>query len=292
MINADIEQGRILAYPCLSLYRRFYWLKFTSNYRNFSTDTMAHKLNRFLKVTSAAILLSMGMGLGFAWSEIIKLTPYDPLAVKQKLEPKLTGHFIADGAPVFIRIFKETAELEVWMKNVLGEWVLFQNYPICYSSGMLGPKLKQGDLQSPEGFYTVAKSQMNPNSKYHLSFNLGFPNKFDKANGRTGSYLMVHGNCLSVGCYAMTDGKIEEIYTLAESAFNNGQESFQVHVFPFRMNDDNMMFYEKSKWIGFWKNLKQGYDYFEQHKEVPNITVSGKQYKITAPAETGFKLWN
>ena len=282
MINADIEQGRILAYPCLSLYRRFYSLEFVSYYRDFSTDTMAHKIHRFLKVIFATILLSGALGLGFAWSEIIKLTPYDPLAVKLKLEPKLTGHFIADGAPIFIRIFKETAELEVWMKNVLGQWVLFKNYPICYFSGKLGPKLKEGDLQSPEGFYTVSKKQMNPNSNYHLSFNLGFPNKFDRVNGRTGSYLMVHGNCISVGCYAMTDGKVEEIYTLANESFNEGQETFQVHVFPFRMSDENMLFYGKSKWIGFWKNLKQGYDYFEQHNEVPKITVSGKQYEIEA----------
>ena len=251
-----------------------------------TTKTSGRK-NRSRKVRIAAALvlsclvLGLGVGLGLTWTGIVKLTPYDSLAVKQKLAPKQSERQIANGAPVFIRIFKASAELELWMQNIKGQWQLFEIYPICYFSGQLGPKLKEGDKQSPEGFYEVSQSQMNPNSTYHLSFNLGFPNKFDRANGRTGSYLMVHGNCVSIGCYAMTDEKIEEIYTLANAALNNTQTSFQVHVFPFRMSKENMAAYADSKWLGFWQNLKQGYDYFEQHKQPPNITIAGRKYQVS-----------
>jgi len=226
-----------------------------------------------------AVLFS-ALGIGLASSGIVKFSRYDQKAVRQSLKPMLEEKRIPLGAPLFIRIFKKTAELEVWMKDEAGQWQLFQNYPICYFSGNLGPKLKEGDLQSPEGFYRVSKSQMNPKSSYHLSFNLGYPNRFDRANGRTGSYLMVHGNCVSIGCYAMTDEKIEEIYTLASAAFKGGQKTFQVHVFPFRMGEENMQEHAGSKWADFWQNLKQGYDFFEENKRLPKITVSDKRYKI------------
>lgn len=233
-----------------------------------------------MKVALTAAVLATSVSLGLAWSGIVKLSPYDKVAVQRQLAPKLAEQQFADGAPLFIRIFKQSAELELWLKDKHGQWKLYQNYPICYFSGQLGPKIKEGDRQSPEGFYTVSKSQMNPNSTYHLSFNLGFPNKFDRANGRAGSYLMVHGNCVSIGCYAMTDEKIEEIYTLASAAFKNGQKAFQVHVFPFRMNSENMLAHAESEWLGFWQNLKQGYDHFELHKSPPAVTVQAKKYVI------------
>jgi len=108
-----------------------------------------------------------------------------------------------------------------------------KDYIICASSGYLEPKLKEGDRQAPEGFYKVKKQQLNPHSKYHLSFNLGYPNKYDKAHKRTGTFLMVHGNCVSAGCYAMTDEKIEKIYALVEGALEHGQKYIDVHAFPF-----------------------------------------------------------
>lgn len=183
------------------------------------------------------------------------------------------------GDPIFIRIFKEESMLEVWIKPE-HEYVLFKKYPICAYSGHLGPKLKEGDKQAPEGFYSVKTNQLNPNSSYHLSFNLGYPNKYDRAHGRTGSYLMVHGECVSIGCYAMTNPKIEEIYKLVEEALKSGQTSVPVHAFPFYMGDTNMAEHEESRWYEFWMELKEGYDYFEAEKLPPSIKVENKIYTI------------
>ncbi|MFV0294896.1 MAG: L,D-transpeptidase family protein [Hyphomicrobiaceae bacterium] len=182
--------------------------------------------------------------------------------------------------PIFIRIFKEESELEVWKQREDGRFYHFKTYPICNWSGTLGPKLKQGDRQAPEGFYTISHSQMNPNSKYYLAFNLGFPNAFDRANGRTGSSLMVHGKCKSAGCYAMTDALIEEIYGLARESFSAGHPTFEVHAYPFRMTDANMARHRKSQWFRFWTVMKQGYDYFEARHTLPPVTVCGGQYHV------------
>lgn len=187
-----------------------------------------------------------------------------------------------EDSPLFVRIFKEESELEVWKVADDGQYRLFKTYPICKWSGELGPKLQQGDLQAPEGFYQVRASQMNPNSNYYLSFNLGFPNTFDKAHDRTGAHLMVHGDCKSAGCYAMTDALIEEIYILAREAFKSGQEEFNVHAFPFRMTDENMRRHRGSKWYGFWRNLKEGYEYFEQAKRPPAVKVCERRYLVNA----------
>lgn len=183
------------------------------------------------------------------------------------------------GDHVFIRIFKKEALLEVWIRTDT-VYEHLKDYPICAYSGYLGPKLQEGDRQAPEGFYQVKKHQLNPNSKYHLSFNLGYPNTYDRAHGRTGSFLMVHGSCVSDGCYAMTDEKITEIYALVEGALANGQKSIQVHAYPFYMTDENMAIYESSQWYGFWMNLKEGYAYFEEEKLPPHINVKNKQYTI------------
>jgi len=183
------------------------------------------------------------------------------------------------GDPVYLRIFKEEAELEVWMQH--GErYHLIQTYPICAYSGDLGPKLQEGDRQSPEGFYYVTKSRLNPNSRFHLSFNLGYPNRYDRAHGRTGSFLMVHGDCVSIGCYAMTDEKIEEIYELVEQALTEGQKSVYVHVFPFRMTAANMQRHQGERWYTFWENLKEGYDRFEKYHEPSKVTVRQKKYRF------------
>lgn len=184
---------------------------------------------------------------------------------------------LAYGSPVFIRIFKEEKELEVWVKKEEA-FKLFRTYSIVAMSGHLGPKLREGDRQAPEGFYFVTPSRMNPNSRFHLSFNLGYPNRYDRAHSRTGSALMVHGNQVSIGCFAMTDPKIEEIYALADAALRNGQKFFRIHCFPFRMTADNMKKHGESKWIAFWQNLKTGYDFFEKTRQPPNVEVRDKKY--------------
>ena len=197
--------------------------------------------------------------------------------VAPMLELELSELGVELGNPIFIRIFKESHELELWVQQD-EEYKLFKTYEICNLSGELGPKLREGDGQSPEGFYSVGERQLNPNSHYHLSFDIGFPNTYDKLHGSTGSALMIHGDCISVGCFAMTDSRIEEIYTLAQEALRNGQQFFRVHIFPFRMTETNMKKHKRSKWLGFWQNLKEGYDYFEQTKTPPQINVKGKKY--------------
>ncbi len=181
------------------------------------------------------------------------------------------------GSAVYIRIFKASSELEVWVQSG-SKFKLFKTYPICNFSGNPGPKLATGDWQSPEGFYFVKPAQLNPWSQYHLSFNLGYPNKYDRTHGRTGSALMVHGSCVSVGCYAMTDPQIEEIYTLMVAAFEGSQAFVRVHAFPFRMSEENLQAQKDHHWIEFWQNLKTGYDYFATHGRPPNVEVVNGLY--------------
>lgn len=197
------------------------------------------------------------------------------------LKPLLSRQGFRLGAPVFIRIFKEEGILEVWLQK-RRKFKLFKSYPICKFSGDLGPKLKEGDGQSPEGFYSVPPTALNPYSSFHLSFNLGYPNAFDRALGRTGSLLMVHGNCVSIGCYAMTDPGIEEIYTLVEAALRDGQEAFQVHSFPFRMTPGNLARHDSSEWRDFWLNLREGYDLFERDRVPPAVIVRDRRYVFTS----------
>lgn len=177
------------------------------------------------------------------------------------------------GTAAFIRVFKEESELEVWLKMTGSQqYALYKTYPICNFSGLLGPKLKEGDKQAPEGFYKVGASQMNPWSQYHLSFNLGFPNEYDRAWGRTGSALMIHGGCESIGCYAMTNVQMEDIYLLTEVSIENGH-NVPVHIFPFRMTAEKILERRDSDWLEFWMNLKEGYDYFEITKIPPPVNV-------------------
>lgn len=185
------------------------------------------------------------------------------------------------GSPIFIRIFKQEEELELWIQKGL-RYRLFKTYTICDYSGDIGPKLKEGDKQSPEGFYKVTAEMMNPWSNYHLAFNLGFPNEYDTAYARTGSNIMVHGRCSSVGCFAMTDFRMDEIYTLADAALRNGQESFEVHIFPFRLNNPNLQAHAANNWHPFWLNLKEGYDLFETEKIPPEVTVYENRYQFSS----------
>lgn len=186
------------------------------------------------------------------------------------------------GAPIFVRIFKDPGVLETWVQTREGKFTLHKQYDICTFSGTLGPKRKQGDKQAPEGFYFVKPGQMNPWSRFHLSFNLGFPNAYDRYHGRTGDFLMVHGNCVSSGCYAMTDAYIEEIYSLAFAALQNGQAYFRVHIFPFPLKDERLSSMRQNRWYDFWLNLKEGYDYFEKHRRPPDIEVRNGRYSVEA----------
>jgi len=201
-----------------------------------------------------------------------------------RFEDRLKAHGLSLGAPVFIRIFKLESELELWVKKD-GRFVRFATYPICLWSGRLGPKIKEGDRQAPEGFYTVAEEQLNPNSRWHRSFNLGFPNAFDQAHGRTGSFLMVHGGCGSIGCYAMTDPVVDEIWRMVTAALDKGQPRFAVHVFPFRMTERNLRLRRGHPWESFWANLKQGYDMFEQSGVPPVVGVCQGRY-VFAPGKS------
>lgn len=180
--------------------------------------------------------------------------------------------------PMMIRVFKESSELEVWKRTNGGQYALLKTYAICKWSGALGPKIQEGDYQSPEGFYDVTPALMNPKSNYFLSFNVGFPNKFDRAWGRTGSNLMVHGDCKSVGCFAMTDEGVKELYALVRESFRGGNRSVQMQILPFRMNDANLEANAASPHLAFWRNLKEGTDIFDATKLPPTVDVCEKRY--------------
>ena len=208
-----------------------------------------------------------------------------PLSAQTRAQ--LANKGMSEEQPILIRIFKAESELEVWKQKLDGRYYHFKTYPICSYSGGLGPKLKQGDRQAPEGFYLVSFDQMNPRSKYHLAFNIGFPNAYDRAYGRTGADLMVHGDCTSSGCYAMTDAVMEEIYILARVALSAGQSAFQVQAYPFRMTTAKMESHKGDKWYEFWRNLKEGYDYFEISRLPPEIAVCEKRYLVNASFVAG-----
>lgn len=193
---------------------------------------------------------------------------------------------MAFGNAAHVRIYKRERKLELWLRpSAEANYRLFRGYDICNYSGDLGPKLKEGDRQSPEGFYRVGLSQLNPNSRHHLSFNLGFPNAFDRQWGRTGSALMVHGGCSSVGCYAITDAAVDEVYAVVEAALRAGQGAVDVHVFPFRMTATALAGEGASPWAGFWRNLKIGYDLFETGRMPPRVGACRGEYRFGEDAE-------
>lgn len=194
------------------------------------------------------------------------------------LREKMEAQDMAVRSPIMIRIFKEEDLLEVWKEKGNGRFGKVAEYEICAWSGELGPKKKEGDRQAPEGFYTVRPHQMNPKSSYYLSFNIGYPNAFDRAHRRTGTNLMVHGACSSAGCYSMTDESVLEIYAFAREAFRGGQEGFQVQAFPFRMTAENMARHRDHESYEFWQMLKVGYDHFELTKRPPQVEVCDYRY--------------
>jgi murein L,D-transpeptidase YafK len=207
------------------------------------------------------------------------LSPELVSALEQKHMPK--------ESPILVRIFKEESEMEIWKQDESGQYALLKTYPICRWSGDLGPKVREGDRQAPEGYYTITPGQMNPNSSYYLSFNLGFPNAYDRANDRTGAFLMVHGDCSSAGCYAMTDDQMGEIYALGRESFFGGQREFQVEAYPFRMTPQNMAKHRNSPNMAFWRMIKEGYDHFEVTRREPKVDVCDKHYVFDAEPAPG-----
>jgi murein L,D-transpeptidase YafK len=217
--------------------------------------------------------------------------PYAAGKANAPIPPKLLAE-ISDknmevSSPILVRVFKTESELEVWKKDRSGRYALLKTYPICKWSGDLGPKVKEGDRQAPEGFYDITPAQMNPNSQFYLAFNLGYPNAFDRAHDRTGAHLMVHGDCSSRGCYAMSDEQILEIFALGRESFFGGQKSFQVQAYPFRMTPANMAKHRNNPNIPFWRMLKEGYDHFEVTRLEPKVDVCERRYVFNAQAPGG-----
>jgi murein L,D-transpeptidase YafK len=233
-------------------------------------------------ITSAA--LAAGVLLAGCNSDEISLA--SNAKANQPVPPKLIAAMTEKDmdlqSPILVRLFKQEAELEVWKQDRSGRFALLKTYPICRWSGDLGPKVREGDRQAPEGFYSISPGQMNPQSAYYLSFNTGFPNAFDKALGRTGSQLMVHGDCSSRGCYAMTDEQIAEIYSLGRESFFGGQRAFQLQAYPFRMTPVNMAKHRSNPNMPFWKMIKEGYDHFEVTRQEPKVDFCEKKYVFDA----------
>ncbi|WP_375626073.1 L,D-transpeptidase family protein [Bartonella sp. PS17NMGDW] len=232
----------------------------------------------FRRFLAVCVLFLMGIltACGGRLPASIRAKVEQPLP--QEIQNRMALYDIDPYAPIVMRFFKEENLAEVWKQSRSGPFILVARYGICKWSGKLGPKYKEGDFQTPEGFYTISANQMNPYSKYYLSFNIGFPNLYDQENGRTGSNLMVHGSCFSAGCYSMSDKNMAQIYAFARDAFKGGQREFQLQAFPFRMTEDNMLRHSSDPHYQFWVMLKKGYDFFEKNRQPPTVEVYGKRY--------------
>src|SRR5262249_3782098 len=247
---------------------------------------MAARLPRAARMLTASAAIAAAVALTGCQTDGV-----DVAKALRPLSPQMVALIEQKGmskeSPILARIFKEESELEIWKQDNNGRFALLKAYPICRWSGELGPKMKEGDRQAPEGFYTITPGQLNPNSSYYLSFNMGYPNAFDRAHGRTGAQLMVHGDCSSRGCYAMTDEQISEIYALARESFFGGQQAFQIQAYPFRMTPLNMAKHRNSPHMAFWKMLKQGYDHFEVSRLEPKVNVCDRRYVFNAEHPAG-----
>lgn len=232
-------------------------------------------------LVGAALLLSSCQG------GIDSVFPKAERPVSESIVKKMKAKGMEKSSPILIRIYKEEDILEVWKQKDTGRYALLESFEICKWSGVLGPKFKEGDRQAPEGFYSVGKAQMNPNSEYYLSFNIGYPNRFDRSHGRTGTHLMVHGACSSAGCYSMTDEQVADIYAMARDAIAGGQDYFQVQAYPFRMTAANMAKHVTNPHFEFWKMLKEGYDHFELTNYPPKVDVCEKRYLFNRETSEG-----
>jgi murein L,D-transpeptidase YafK len=241
-----------------------------------------------LRVLTASAVAAAALTLGGCFGK----DGYDiPSRAMKELSPEVEAELarknMPKDSPILIRIFKQESELEVWKQDTSGRYALLKIYPICRWSGDLGPKVKEGDRQAPEGFYPITPGLMNPNSSYYLAINTGFPNVYDKANNRHGAFLMIHGDCSSRGCYAMTDEQIGEIYSLGREAMLGGQKEFQIQAYPFRMTPANLARHRNSPNFAFWKMIKEGYDHFEVSRQEPKIDVCDRHYVFDAVPPAG-----
>ncbi|HEY4199069.1 MAG TPA: murein L,D-transpeptidase family protein [Devosiaceae bacterium] len=242
------------------------------------------------KIAAALLLLGVVMTLSACGGGFIGGNAKANKPLSQALVSRIAAIGSTPGAGMMVRIFKQDSQLEIWKQSSSGDYKLLTTYKICAWSGDLGPKVKEGDRQAPEGFYNITPALMNPNSGYYLSFNTGYPNKFDRSYGRTGSNLMVHGDCSSAGCYAMTDESIADIYALARESFRGGNKSVQLEIYPFRMTPENLAKVSTSPNMAFWKNIKQGYDQFELTHRPPTWDVCNRQYVFNANGPGGSPL--
>ena len=238
----------------------------------------------FARALLASAAIAAAIALAGCDGESISPTGRAKAPLSEKMVAEIAAKNMDKESPILGRIFKEESEMEIWKQNRDGEFVLLKTYPICRWSGDLGPKKKEGDRQAPEGFYTITPGLMNPNSSYYLAFNTGFPNAYDRAMGYTGGDLMVHGDCSSRGCYAMTDEQIQEIYALARESFFGGQKAFQLQAFPFRMTALNMAKHRNNPNFAFWKMLKEGYDNFNATHHEPKVAVCDRRYVFDTAA--------
>ena len=189
---------------------------------------------------------------------------------------------VSPADPILMRAYKKESEIELWKRGADGRYALLKTYPMCRWSGQLGPKTREGDRQAPEGFYAITPESMNANSSLYLSFNLGYPNAYDRSLGRTGTHLMVHGSCSSQGCFAMTDEAISELYAVVREAFAGGQRAVQFQSYPFRMTPENLARHRQDPNMAFWRNLKEGSDRFEVTGAEPAVDVAGGRYAFDA----------
>lgn len=183
------------------------------------------------------------------------------------------------GAPVFLRVFKAESEFELWIRRK-SRYVLFATYPVCYWSGALGPKLREGDRQTPEGFYVITEKHLHRGGRWRRSLNIGYPNPFDRVQGRTGSLILIHGGCDSIGCFAMTNAVSAELHDIVAASLRGGNDHVPIHVFPFRMTPENLAAHAESPWAPFWADLKAGYDSFERTRAPPRVSICGKRYRV------------
>jgi murein L,D-transpeptidase YafK len=182
---------------------------------------------------------------------------------------------------LFFRAFKQEKIFEVWATPVNSTtYQLITTYQICAVSGTLGPKRVEGDYQVPEGFYYI--DRFNPQSNFHLSLGINYPNASDKIlgqHGKLGGDIFIHGGCVTVGCLPMTDDLIKELYVMAVEAKSYGQKQIPLHIFPAKLNEENMAsllqnFALDIKMHAFWSELKKGYDLFEKNKQLPAISIT------------------
>ena len=182
---------------------------------------------------------------------------------------------------LFIRVFKQEKVLEVWTFAASdSNFKKVRDYAICRTSGNLGPKRREGDLQIPEGFYHI--DRFNPKSSFYLSLGINYPNRSDQILGKKGDLggdIFLHGGCVTVGCIPITDDYIKEVYWLAAQATSNGQAKIPVHIFPTKLDIDKIKQLKKKyatqeTLIKFWENLQTGYQWFEKHRNLPKISVN------------------